>query len=631
MAAILLSCCATLSLLSPQDPERRTALANRTHVPTASPAQVRRVQEGLRLLREGKGKDALNRIHLDLRSAAQVPWGPRETRQLHEILRDHLALASPGACRSFLADLEEEATRAMAHLALEKQALLRFLRDYPATSAAGMVRQMLVDQALERGDWVLASRHVDELEARRRKPRLGIITRLRDRSLHRSPWPYPSGTASGEAGIGAAVAPRSEKPVALGLWSSPVPSLQPALTRGVVGRGSDGEEIAVFQDPWHLYRVDSARNGFHPRMANLEALTSLPGGGAVRPSPSLLGEDLYIVHGGDGGPFARRLFGAPDRAKRPELFAFCCSKGDKPFELRWRWSPPKKNDESSAPWQLLPQAFATGRRIFALCTQEVDRVTTKVFAVCLSGRGRLLWSSYVAKGAPLSQELLEHRQEALRKGTHRPAPMILARGRLIVPTGLGILAALDPDDGAILWTFRYARLEALGTKDSPWEEGRLSSAGELLFFAPSDGSHFYRLRLDPGLADILVEPPMRKRSLARYFGYSRPEGANYFYRRGQRESGPLRILRDPDPARPRRHDATPVQPEESLSSGALLTTKSLLLATSHSIYWVDLAKDLFYEDVIELDTRRHPLGFGPIVPFQEGVLIAGSVFPVLWR
>ena len=79
-----------------------------------------------------------------------------------------------------------------------------------------------------------------------------------------------------------------------------------------------------------------------------------------------------------------------------------------------------------------------------------------------------------------------------------------------------------------------------------------------------------------------------------------------------------------------RYDPPPIAPGESLTALPLLTDTSLILTTDNSLYWLDLRKDLYYEHVIGL--RAHgPGGFGPALPLDGAIVVAGKRGVLLWQ
>jgi len=635
----MLALAASFLLVSPgaalaqdRESENRLAAANSSYVETAPPGRSRRILEGLSRLREGDARQAFQKLAPVLNSSSRdlsIPWGPRETRNFFTALSASLRACPEAARTEFLAPLEAEATKILRHTETDTASMRAFVVSYEGTKRAAEVRRMLVDRALERGDWLLAASQMARLPEPERKARSRLLARLRDAALGHSPWPYAHGTVSGRAGTGATHAPKNA-PVQLPFWSDPKDPLSllrrrvdNPRTAGVVGRTRNGKPFAVFQDPFHLFRVFANGDGFRSDRVDLEALLKLGGGRAVLPSPSLVGNRLFFVHG----------VSAPSlHATRSHPTLVALDVDGEPAKLRpaWTWSPDSTANPVLRKAELLPYALATGRRVFVLLAEDIDRVTIQVSAACLSDRGKLLWVRRIAKGAVLTTDIIESRQEMVTRGRHRPAPMVFGGGRLIVATGVGVLAALDPIDGTMLWSFKTARLRSLGGTVSPWEQGVINVAGGTIQFTPSDGEHFYRLHVDPGLGDLLVEVPTPKRSLVRFLGVAPARGAAYFFRRGLMEAGPLRVLLDPGPDSSPRYDAPPMQSGEKLTSTPLLTETSLVIATNKSLYWLDLAKDLFYEGVIPLryDGRT---AIGPAVPFMDGVLLAGTLRPILWR
>lgn len=631
--------CLLLSIAAPlqEETEHRRALRNSTFVPTAEPAQRRRLEEGLALLRAGQAKPALERLLRALvpgAPAPQLPWGERETRNLFELLADHLAAAPAEVRRDFAAPLEADARAALARAGNELRWLASLQRAYPGTRAALAARRRLVDLALEAGDGLLAARHLARLPRDERERRRGVVDALLRAELRGSGWPTTRGGLDGSPPPDTAPAPPEGPPYAIARW----PKKGSFFTRvagGVVGRDGHGRPVAVFQDPVSLLVVVEHEGRIEVDRVDLGALTGRrPARTALRPiHPCMLGDLLYCVHGG-----AVPLGATAERPVGGGTELFCLRRTDESpgFALRWRWSPAAaKSDprarELSSLATIHPFVLATGQRNWVLISQPEDRLNRRIYAACFDQAGVLQWLRFIAKGAVLTAGLLEHRQETVRQEELRPVPMILADGRLVIETGLGVVAALDPVAGEPLWTFRTARLKALKMLEKPWTQPGLAAAGGMIYLAPSDSPWFYRLRLRPGIHDLLAGIPERRRSRTRFLGVVPQWNATYWFRRGLREAGPLRTLLEPEPGkRPLRYDAPPLQPGEELAVGPLLTSGSLILATNQTLYWLDLAKDLFYERAFDL-AKIGRAGWGPAVPFAGGILFAGDEAPLLWR
>ncbi len=616
--ASLAAACVVSVLFSVPAQEKREAESNDSFVRLAAPAERRRLLHGLELLRAGDAEQALERLLPALVAAKappQLPWGTRETRAFDELLLDHLRAAKPATRQAFTGRLQKDAAAALGRAGADRRVLRAILAAFPATDAAIRARRRLVDFAIEEGDWVAAASWAARLPPD--KTRAATIHSLAEASLAGSPWPYTGGGVDGLPRPKVLAKPKLPQPTRIGQWPLRGPFLGP-LAGGVVGRDASGNELAVFQDPIGLLIVRG--NGERPALERLDLarLTSKPPSLMQRAAhPCILGTRLFVVHGTTRGTGGAEAGGA-------ELLCMERSKESEGFAIAWRWSP----DLAKA--RLFPAPLATERRCFVMFSVREDRLHQRVSVACVDRHGKSLWSRFVAKGSPITGEPLLFRQEAVQQAPLRPAPCVLAGGRLIVATGVGVLAALDPLDGKIVWTFKTARLKALGTTRSAWSRARLAATGGLVYATPSDSTWSYRLRLHPGLADVLDGLPTAKRNLAQFLGVVPRWNASYWMRMGLRETGPLRYLLARETGRPERYDAPPLQPDERLEVPPLLTERTLVIATNRTLYTLDLERDLYYERAFELTSPRRA-GFGPAVPFDGGVLFASAAGPLLWR
>lgn len=612
--ALLVAFASAPPALAQDQSEHQLALRNASFVPTCEPALQRRLDEGLRQLREGNAKAALERLLPALTPGQESPliaWGERETRSFHELLETHLREVPAAVRDPFLAGLAADAAKTLSGVGRERIWLDGVLAGFPGTAAALGARRRLCDLALESGDAVEAARWLWQLPAAEQGPRRTMVDDLEKLGLRASAWPCSSG---GPTGV-----PRPLKlgtptgrPHLAGRWKTPFTNHRRA--GGVVGLDEHGRPLAVWQAGTSLRIARRTGDGVDLKSISIQTLTGIvaPPTTGARPSPTMLGDRLFLVHGG----VLMRL----RRAATPLGFV-----------TDWRWSPNKPGQNSLERATLHPYALASGGRVWVVLTHPEDRLHSSVHVACVNGNtGQLLWTRYITKGAVLSAELSMHRQETLDRSAVEPAPPILARGRLVVSTGLGVIAALDPVRGTIAWTLRTARVKSARGREQPWAEVRLLGVAGEAWVTPSDSVFSYRLHLWPGMRDVLAAHPGEKRSLTRLIGVSDRWNASYWFRRGLSEAGPRRILTRADPDRPMRYDPPPIAPGESLTALPLLTDTSLILTTDNSLYWLDLRKDLYYEHVIGL--RAHgPGGFGPALPLDGAIVVAGKRGVLLWQ
>ncbi len=617
------------------DSERNEALSGPSYVPVAEANLQRRLLKAFELLDQGKGKLAMAKVLPLLRDPATdpgLPYGARETRSFHLLLREKLRLCSPKTRADFASAFEKEAQQILARLPRESGLYRNFLRSFPGTDASVKARRRLVEILLERGDWVAAAARIspskDQDEAR------AAIATLRERERQRHPWPQTLGYEDGSPGQATIQLPPKGEAVLRGISGSW--QLAASYARGVVGRDATGAEFAVFQDPLRLQIIEGAAKEYARREINLAMLTSLAGGQQEAPGPALSGSRLFFVHGGGTRP-GRRSRRAP---AVPELFALDLSRPDRPT-MGWRWSPANEVDAPfSAQSRLRPRVLAAGGRVFVLLVDPRDRVNVRVHLCCFAqnqggtgkgfARAKLLWSRLLAKGSPLSASLLRSRQEELELGDLRPAAPILHEGAVYVGTGLGVLAAVDAGSGALLWSFKTARAKTSSART--WRTGRIAIQGKSLLYAPSDGHWLYRLHCRPGIQDAMIGAARQARSLSRLLGIDAHQPRSYFLR-GEAPLGEETVqqIRPLFLEASGRYDAPPLEGRDSLMAAPLLTSKALFLPTRNRLYCLDLGRGLFYTKILEIPSR-HPLGaLGPILPFEGGLLVGSVLGPLGFR
>ncbi|MEZ5988336.1 MAG: hypothetical protein R3F30_04300 [Planctomycetota bacterium] len=609
-----------------QDGEHARALANETWVPTADPILTRRIQAGLDRLDEGKGRQAMIELLPVLAEPDRevaIAYGARETRSFWHLLDRRLAEATPSLRAAFAEGLEVEAGRVLELLPMRPRALRSFCRRYPGTDAAASARRKLALLMLEQGDraglgeCLLGLGRDAELEAAR--------DRLRAAEAARHPWPQVRG---GPDGLPAQVtvawperpAPRLAAELE-GRWS-----LLGPYARGVVGRHPTLGEFALFQDPVQVALVFASPAAGKARCIELEPLCGLPPGEPEPPEPALAGDRAFVVHG--------------DAEEGTALLALTITPGP-PAVLApaWTWKPTElPTGEGQSPRaRLRPRVLASGGRVWVTLVDVQDRLSAVVKLCCLAADGdgaggpRLLWSTLLAKGAPLSSDIVTSRQEEVRAKAVQPAAPILHRGLVLADTGLGVLVAVGAASGEQLWSFRSARLQNSGQEG--WLEARVEAHGDEVLYAPGDGDHLYRLSVGGGTGELLRQEPCPKRSLSRLLGVA---GDAAYFLRGEAMPGEV-PLQDIRPVRLRldrdleRFDAPPLEPDQRPDGGPLLTGHDLLLSTARRLYHLDLDRDLAYAHVIELPSA-HPLGLaGPVLPFAGGLLLGSSAGPLTLR
>lgn len=620
------------------DSERARMRENGSRVPTCDPIAQRQLEAGLQALEGGQGAEALRILLPFLKPSGprpQVLWGQRETRDFFVLLDTLLAEAKPETRTSFAATLEADAARQLSDCRALRHGrsarLEALLRAYPGTSAAKEARHLLVDAALERGDELAARFYLSTCEAAIQAPRLEVLAALASMSPQ-LPWPHVQGHVDGTAATGAATrgGPRAgptnaTRPRLLGTWSRQAMGFATADSAGVVGKLAAGPACAVFQDRSQLLVAVDFAGAPRFEHVDLGAVTGRLSDPPRRPAPSILGSRVFLVHGGAVAT-ARGVGGVVEDA---DLFAFDI--GRDATKLAWRASAASACGPESS---FLPVTCADFGHVFALVETRDDRLNRRVSAVAYTLQGDLLWKREVARGTTLTADLLMHRQEAVRAGRLTAAAPVLADGRLCVETGLGVTACLDARDGTMLWSCKTARVSKLRGREAAWDEGRLlvhgADAAREVLVTPSDGVHAYRLQLAPGSRAILAAEPEARGERSSLVGLVDTRRSTYWWKEKLLEQGPRRVKLDVGGADPDRvYDAPPLDRGDALAAAPLLTKTSLVFASRSMLAWLDLEKDLYYEHVLDLGALGRA-GFGPIVPWRDGVLFACDLGPLYW-
>ncbi|PIE24090.1 MAG: hypothetical protein CSA62_04600 [Planctomycetota bacterium] len=634
-ALFLISLSAGLLSASALPQERTGALSNKSFVETCPPPLQRRLDAGLQALRKGDAQAASAQLLVALRDDAESPqlqYGDRETRRFHDVLESILSKSPPKLRAGFCASLEQGAQQALARASLDPEALRRILLKFPGTNSAAQARLRLCDSALERGQIAAAAYWLRRLAPDLRKPRAQLLSQLLHKINGPHPQPYGLGRLDGSS-IALDCSPKEPSPSPLLLQA--LPWLVPGHVGQVLGQDESGTSFLVAQTPLDAVWIHPVEGTV--QSLQLPARSGIPPGQAERPTPSLSGSMLYVVHGtGDADALRlqrrlRRRFSRQTQQLGSALLAISLGEKNKP-RLLWKWRPelpPSDKQPSTATVALHPHALALQNRVYVLFSSLDESLRRQVWAACLDDHGKLLWRRFLAQGAPVTRDLIESRQEELGSGRHVPAAPIFADGMLVFSTGLGIVCGLDPLRGEMHWSFRTARISALGSKQGPWHEGRLARSGEEIYFAPSDGTWLYRLRSRAGQELRLAATPRPRRSMTRLLGVSRKLERLALLRQGLVECAPVQIRSGPLELRGKREDALPIQPGEFFRSWAM-TENKLWLATQASLYELDLERDLFYSRLLEL----RPLQIGGIhglAPTNSGLVILSQQGVWLWR
>ncbi|HHI80538.1 MAG TPA: hypothetical protein ENK02_11215 [Planctomycetes bacterium] len=604
--------------------ESQRAQRNRSQVLLADQRLSRRLGAALLLASQGKWTQARPKLLPALvpgHPRIQISWGRRETRDFHLLLARILEAAPPHAKRAWSRNLEKEALQRLARIPRKPRALRAFALAFVGTKASRAALLQALDLALEKGDLLQAETLAADLRLPPNHPQRLALQQLARWSLPVPAWPSPPGAPNGNP----PPTPQPQGtpirgPRSLGSW--PGGSLSVQL--GLMGPGPRGSsrylflggaklgvvDLAVASDPKESHEDESTKAP-QARLQLLALPGSLPpeGDAGLLLSQKGISSLLTILQ-----PTTAFL-----QKTRPRLFALRLpSEGAKTLEVQWSYAPPRT--------QLTGSLLATRGRIFFLSSKQLDPVTIQLSAHCLDAGGKLLWSRDLVRGAPLTKDLAEHRQEGLRGRFFRPERPILDQGRLYIGTGLGMTFCLDPLDGTPLWSFRYARLPSLGDREEPWERGSIAG-GSRIWHCPSDSNFLYLLRKDPGMESVLQRLPLPKGSL-RFFLGSLGDRA-YFLRRDWLEMGPVRLSFPEKPAPHPRYDAPPIQPGERLLFPPVLTGSYLLQVSDKTLYLNEIARDLYYTKVLPVEREWGPY-LGLALPTPAGFLLAGPKGPSVW-
>jgi hypothetical protein len=132
-----------------------------------------------------------------------------------------------------------------------------------------------------------------------------------------------------------------------------------------------------------------------------------------------------------------------------------------------------------------------GGRLFAASILTGGDTTTQV--ECFEpASGEALYKRTLSKGNVL--ESSQERRFAGRVEVVFPEPLAYRNGRVVVSTGVGVVASMDPLDGELEYLLRIQRSE----HPSAYETGVVSTGGPHVFVCPQDSDFGYALatRLD---------------------------------------------------------------------------------------------------------------------------------------
>ena len=596
--------------------ENQRAQRNRSQALLRDQRLSRKLGAALLLASQGKWSEARPKLLPALipgHPRIQVPWGRRETRDFHLLLRRILAKAPATAREAWTRNLENEASRRLLRVQKDIRKLRGFARAFEGTKAARAARFQALDLALEQGKLLSAETLAADLALPPQSPFQAAIRTLATRVLPSATWPSPPGLPNGTPPDLSPKGTPIHPPKPLGAWPG-----GPILARLALAGPRPGGGLRYFFLGSHkLGLVERAKGVHRIRSLDLPGLFPPDSDAGLQTGPKAAGSKgtatslLVILQ-------AQATFLLP--STKSKLYALTIpAKQDGTLKTQWSFSPKGA--------QLVGRLLAARGRVFVLSSKKLDPVTIQLSVHCLGSKGEVLWSRDLLRGAPLTKELAEHRQESLRGGFFRPSRPILDQGRLYIGTGLGLTFCLDPLDGSPLWSFRYARLPALGDREEPWKRGGIAG-GTRIWHCPTDSNFLYLLRKDPGPKSLLQRPPLPKGSLRFFLG---PLGNRvYFYRKDWLEMGPVRLSFPPQPSPYPRYDAPPIQPGEQLIIPPLLTRTFLLQLSNKTLYLNEIRRDLFYTKALPIDPDLAPY-LGPALPTPSGFLFGGPQGPSLWH
>ena len=247
--------------------------------------------------------------------------------------------------------------------------------------------------------------------------------------------------------------------------------------------------------------------------------------------------------------------------------------------------------------------------VFVACMSDVSSVNYQVAGYRL-GTGELLWNELLVRG-----EVDQNAYGRLASEFASP-PLVFAGNRVIVETGLGLIAALEPATGEILWRTEYVpiglgkvRSYAPPKRVNVWRTAPPVVTGDLVLAAPPDSSELLALDLADGhllwsvaakelsglhpgtrafAFDHLITAPTRRRSTRRSqaLGPSRSPVPEVSRDAGAGVDGARWIAGPPDShAFPATRSSCPARPSASRSTARPVSPASPTRSTRPAACW----------------------------------------------
>lgn len=525
---------------------------NASHVDDGDPAllaDLAAAEDGLRQGQPAAAADALQRIlerrWLDPAAGVLVPHvRATDGTTLYEgawrVAEAQLIGGEPALRAAYAARYAPSAERLLAEAGarLDEERLADAVRRFAALPAGREAALLLADLCAERGEADLARGWLDRLEgleelsaepeaevAAWRARRLARAARLGAPRGAAAEWPTTGGAPDRVArppALGTALEPRAQLPLTppeerapdLPRGERPAPS--PWLpARGVLCNGTlfvcEGASLLAL-DPRTLEVRDRVGLGLpasgEARAQSLaDARESLPlaEGHALSADVRRDGRTRVYVTA------LQRVEGDYEGGRRPQgsLVAFLWD--GTTLMRRWAAGGPQRRAPLlegvalfGAPCLYRGLVWAAGVRPTEVTSDRVEAWLVGLDPETGHARRQVL----LGTGSPVRGERLD---EAV------PSAPAAARGRLVVSTSLGFVAAVDAEDGRLAWIFRHdraverGRLRRLGTKNETQRPRETSFANEpplllegLVVAAPTDSEHVYGLDERPrGRARLL--------------------------------------------------------------------------------------------------------------------------------
>ena len=186
----------------------------------------------------------------------------------------------------------------------------------------------------------------------------------------------------------------------------------------------------------------------------------------------------------------------------PERRLFACELAS--GQELWNHAPPADWDGAGGPFaqsmSLCASPTIIGSCVLVPCISDASSVDYHVASYELT-RGALLWSTFVVRGQ------IERNSfgKAPFEFTGAPLVGVPGRGRVLVQTGLGLIAALDLATGEVLWRTEYEPIELPNVRsytpprrEVVWRTTPPIVVGDVVLATPPDSRELLALDLEDG-------------------------------------------------------------------------------------------------------------------------------------